>query len=403
MKKSLKTILVIFSFLLFINTVEALSIVRTPEWQEQITTDGSDISLYSSYTKLPSLNLSVPKVIEVDFDASAIKQRAFAVFDEKSQIIVPSIFVIKNSANPIISSIKESNTSEDLYSLHDSNIMTKKDFYLKSNSQSSVSLVIDYTYPIKAYMFGMSLDKNVSLPDLVTVRAFVNNNWITVINRSKLSGYSLAFPETTAQKWMVTIEYSQPIRITDIQFVNTNTSIDKIGVRFLAQPNTSYTVYTNPDRIIRQNNSSDTFHLNTTDYKNIGLQSLSNNPNFLPSDLDKDGIIDIMDNCKSNPNPNQNDENGNGVGDICDDYDNDRLPNYVDNCPNLPNYDQRDTDGDKIGDKCDPDESRFTEKYPIIVWFGLGLSSLIFLSLLYVAGMKMRNNLDNQGGQNNLN
>jgi hypothetical protein len=171
----------------------------------------------------------------------------------------------------------------------------------------------------------------------------------------------------------------------------------------LAQPNTSYTVYTNPDRIIRQNNSSDTFHLNTTDYKNIGLQSLSNNPNFLPSDLDKDGIIDIMDNCKSNPNPNQNDENGNGVGDICDDYDNDRLPNYVDNCPNLPNYDQRDTDGDKIGDKCDPDESRFTEKYPIIVWFGLGLSSLIFLSLLYVAGMKMRNNLDNQGGQNNLN
>lgn len=403
MKKSLKTILVIFSFLLFINTVEALSIVRTPEWQEQITTDGSDISLYSSYTKLPSLNLSVPKVIEVDFDASAIKQRAFAVFDEKSQIIVPSIFVIKNSANPIISSIKESNTSEDLYSLHDSNVMTKKDFYLKSNSQSSVSLVVDYTYPIKAYMFGMSLDKNVSLPDLVTVRAFVNNNWITVINRSKLSGYSLAFPETTAQKWMVTIEYSQPIRITDIQFVNTNTSIDKIGVRFLAQPNTSYTVYTNPDRIIRQNNSSDTFHLNTTDYKNIGLQSLSNNPNFLPSDLDKDGIIDIMDNCKSNPNPNQNDENGNGVGDICDDYDNDRLPNYVDNCPNLPNYDQRDTDGDKIGDKCDPDESRFTEKYPIIVWFGLGLSSLIFLSLLYVAGMRMKKNLDKQGGQNNLN
>jgi hypothetical protein len=62
----------------------------------------------------------------------------------------------------------------------------------------------------------------------------------------------------------------------------------------------------------------------------------------------------------------------------------------MDNCVDTPNYDQRETDGDKIGDACDTGESRFTEKYPWIVWVGIGFATVVFLSLLFIAGNKIR-------------
>ena len=58
-------------------------------------------------------------------------------------------------------------------------------------------------------------------------------------------------------------------------------------------------------------------------------------------DKDRDGIIDIDDNCPLVPNPLQEDEDGDGIGDACD------------NCPLVANPDQNDYDGDGIGDACD--------------------------------------------------
>lgn len=58
-------------------------------------------------------------------------------------------------------------------------------------------------------------------------------------------------------------------------------------------------------------------------------------------DKDRDGIIDIDDNCPLVPNPLQEDEDGDGIGDACD------------NCPLVANPDQNDYDGDGIGDTCD--------------------------------------------------
>jgi hypothetical protein len=58
-------------------------------------------------------------------------------------------------------------------------------------------------------------------------------------------------------------------------------------------------------------------------------------------DTDNDGIVDIGDNCPSNPNSGQEDGDGDQVGNICD------------NCPSVWNADQADTDGDTVGDVCD--------------------------------------------------
>jgi hypothetical protein len=59
-------------------------------------------------------------------------------------------------------------------------------------------------------------------------------------------------------------------------------------------------------------------------------------------DTDDDGIADIADNCRDDPNAGQEDSDGDQVGNICD------------NCPSAWNPDQADTDGDTWGDPCDP-------------------------------------------------
>ncbi len=75
------------------------------------------------------------------------------------------------------------------------------------------------------------------------------------------------------------------------------------------------------------------------------------------SDDDNDGVPDVDDNCQFLANPDQADADGDGLGDVCDnDIDSDGVDNDVDNCPLAPNPDQIDTDGDGLGDACDPDD-----------------------------------------------
>jgi cysteine-rich repeat protein len=59
-------------------------------------------------------------------------------------------------------------------------------------------------------------------------------------------------------------------------------------------------------------------------------------------DRDKDGIPDLLDNCRNTYNPDQADADGDGIGDACD------------NCPRVANPFQGDSDGDGLGDACDP-------------------------------------------------
>jgi hypothetical protein len=59
------------------------------------------------------------------------------------------------------------------------------------------------------------------------------------------------------------------------------------------------------------------------------------------SDIDGDGLNNLMDNCPCAVNNDQKDSDVDGMGDACD------------NCPKTPNYDQIDSDGDGIGDACD--------------------------------------------------
>ncbi len=71
-------------------------------------------------------------------------------------------------------------------------------------------------------------------------------------------------------------------------------------------------------------------------------------------DTDRDGVVNLEDNCILNFNPEQDDLDDDGMGDFCDgDMDGDSYDNDEDNCPGTANSDQADSDGDGIGDVCD--------------------------------------------------
>ena len=85
----------------------------------------------------------------------------------------------------------------------------------------------------------------------------------------------------------------------------------------------------------------------------------------IDTDIDDDGLLDVIDNCVETANPLQENIDGDLLGDACDpcvigsneNEDGDALLDGCDNCPHVANDDQANTDADDLGDVCDHDNA----------------------------------------------
>lgn len=119
---------------------------------------------------------------------------------------------------------------------------------------------------------------------------------------------------------------------------------------------------------------------NCRDLMNFDQADLNNNSvGDACEDSDDDGIVWWRDNCLSIPNADQKDRDNNKIWDACSDIDGDSIYDEVDNCPALSNKNQNDIDKDKIGDTCDTDDNRFLESNKYIFMTLIGAFALLFI------------------------
>lgn len=400
MKKITISLFVLFIVLSF-HSAQAVVKDWNPVENVATSTNEEIIKTYKNYLKLPAQNIVVPTVLEIPIDTNQIYSDYFGVYNETQRKFIPQLLLNDNQVD--LNNIKaiDIDTNEDLAGLFDGRYETMKDFYLdKTDGKTIAKISIYYSKKIKSDSLNLSFDSYVSMPTSVTLKAYVDGTEVVVLNKIKPTSSDINFPIITSDKWILELEYSQPLRISEIHLNDSLNSYAKKYIRFLALPKNSYKIYSNPE-VVKGSyaNYEEAPNLSSSvGVKKISTLSVVSNPAFVLSDTDTDGVANIVDNCIGNVNFDQADIDENGRGDVCDDFDRDRIINSIDNCIDTPNYDQRDTDGDKIGDVCDIDESRFTEKYPWIVWVGIGFAVIVFLSLLFVVGNKIRKERMTIGG-----
>jgi hypothetical protein len=340
-----------------------------------------------------STNIIVPTVVELSVDSYGNDDRLLMVWSNTTQSRVPHYYKIDRQQ--VLVPITVSNEAENLIALTDKNDVTFVNFPLLNGEETVTQLMIEAETSVRASGVQVALASNVIAPKSVKVTALNRElpldsqigSQVLYTGQLLSTDGRIKFPATTADVWLVEFTHFQPLRLTEVSLVQESRPItESRTLRFLAQPNESYTLYSGasqPQTIGRSGAA-----LANAQLVVMGtLATKKQNPFYVESDQDNDGVIDRLDNCPFHPNPDQADIDGNGVGDVCDDWDLDGIINLLDNCPNIPNRDQRDTDGDGVGDACDDEESRLTEKYPWISWLGLFMAVMAIGSMFWLVQM----------------
>jgi hypothetical protein len=348
---------------------------------------------FKNLQNVTSPDIKVPTVLELGIDYSRLESRSFAVYDEGEGGFVHSLFR-ENRLRPEsrVNFRNLNNAAQSLSNITDNKSTTYSEFNLPAEGSGRVTIEGNSQTPVRTNSLVISLDRNVSLPSSISI-SYRDSSGIMQKSASdiKPTSTTINFPEVKSDRFVIDFTYEQPLRITEMFFRDLDAATpDAFGLRFLAKPEGSYVVYMNPDRNVSLSLGEVPSLGGNDDIRNIPGGVIEINPLYTPADYDGDGVIDIVDNCVSVSNSDQTDIDSNGRGDACDDFDRDGRLNHVDNCVDVANRTQADTDGDGIGDKCDDEESRITEKYPILVWGGIIFAILIFVALFFVSIRSMR-------------
>jgi hypothetical protein len=338
-----------------------------------------DVSSFQSMYDVTVPDIQKPTVVRVTL--SDEEKYGVVIIEKESGVAQPWV-AIQQKDMPVFSIIKTSAVSNSAKALVDNNLKTITSFDVDADDgQAFVEL--ESNRPIRSSQVSLYLDEHVALPRTVSLKAFTNGKWRTVVASKKMVGKRLLFPPTTASKWRLTFQYAQPIRIRELVFKE-ETPREKRGeeIRWLARPEMQYALYVG-GRTYVDIKTAESGRLigEELEIQTASLGRIKANSVFREPDYDEDSIPDLFDNCTNIKNKDQEDIDDNGKGDACEDFDGDYVLNINDNCPDHPNANQRDEDDDGQGDVCDGVESRVTEKYPWLPWgvMGLALVTVVFI------------------------
>lgn len=357
-----------------------------------------NISILQSFKQIisiPKIEILVPTVVEISVPEQVYGSH-FAVYNQTQDKFEPYVFTqnsVLETGFSLVTPINiSSNNSSQITRLFDNDFQTFTQFDVNEEGIGYTEIQYTFGESIRSTSMSLSLEQYVSLPNLITIKTIENGQEKIVVSKIKPGSSIINFPETSSKIWKIEFTFSQPLRINELQINNLNSKKIPTAIRFLAQPDKEYRIYTDPDSIISQQTGERPNLNSNDDIKIIQSLNIGQNTLYKLADTDEDTVADVYDNCVMVSNTDQVDINKNNRGDVCDDFDKDGIANSMDNCVNEPNIDQQDTDNDLIGDICDGVESRITEKYPWIVWGGIIFAALLFFGLFAVAIRKIRFN-----------
>ncbi len=384
--KKIKISFTIF-FLLVFNIVLAQSAGQEPGYSFR---NYADISINKNLMKSTSV---------VELDLGKTPYNSFAVYDLGNGRFIPSL-LFKDYKEPKLQVL--SGGGDNPEALTDKSYQSFSSFDTDGQNMQKSEIVLNIEPESSFDAIKIILDKNVSLPNYVLI--YDTNNAQTLLARSPELSNIIKFPETKTGQIAIRFEHIQPLRISELEIISKKSELAKKRLRFLAEPGNSYRIFAAQDYYepIKYSEAPDLY--SDKDVIKLDIKpAFKENPFFKELDSDNDGILDKNDNCVNLPNPKQEDLNQNGRGDACDDFDKDGVINSRDNCPSEPNYAQTDSDRDGIGDACDKEESRILEKYPWLIWLGVGLVVLMFLAMATVIIKKKPEELNKNTEENSKN
>lgn len=351
---------------------------------------GTSLASFRTYFEIPaaSVNIKVPTVVDVEVPLSGLsfEYPVFAVVPmlpdgTLGEEILGSYY--RKDTRTIKTRISASAANSTFAQLVDDDYRTFAEFPVPEDSIGTTEIILTSERPMSATSLSILLDPGTALPKTIKIKVGEGATEQVVVNTTMMLGTFVTFPKTTASRWSITVTFGQPLRITELRLSDENAKKTMTqGLRFLAQPGTSYRVYFDPDRWLTLATRESGNLADNKEVLMLPAMPREVNYTYAPSDIDSDGVSDQRDNCVHIANTDQADINANGRGDACDDFDRDGVINAKDNCPNEPNAAQADTDSDGIGDACDAEESRVTERYGWIPWVGMGAALLVMVSLV---------------------
>jgi Thrombospondin type 3 repeat len=347
---------------------------------------------FESYADIRIPPITEPTVIQIPITGTLYEYAGFAVINDETGTPEPMLHRSNTFLNrtPLTAThlqtggIEPNLTDEDPYT-----------FTQFAGSPAGVvsEVHIQADQPVTATGIEIELAEYSRGADSMWVRAggpYPGDRYL--VTPTSNSGRILTFPSYEDTDWYVSIQHTQPLRITEIRLNESQYETDA-SIRFLARPGESYSLYMGSPESYQSNEYAlGQVPLNETIIASIGI--IVANPQYTPFDTDQDTVNDDIDNCYGVYNPDQRDRNRDGTGDACEDADYDGVVNAEDNCPENINDDQSDTDGDGFGDVCDTEESRFTERNAWVPWVGMGIAGVVIL-LLFASiafGTKPKNN-----------